>query len=263
MNLFDWKTELLPFEQAADELVAKFNGIMRDYDRLQKQSPIESVSSRVKTVASIIEKANRRRIPLEKALFQLEDIVGIRIICRFVQDIDKVVQIIRERSAFDMKILQEEDYVNNAKASGYRSYHITIEYSVIQFSKIIKVKCEIQIRTLAMNFWATIEHSMRYKFNGKVPDDIKDRLQSCSEAAFNLDMEMSRIRHDLIEAKDLTKDRDDIVDSVIENIHTLSLHISADKMSEINYQFLQFYQEGNIRKLSEFNAQLLDMIKGY
>ncbi|MGN1318319.1 MAG: GTP pyrophosphokinase family protein [Lachnospirales bacterium] len=263
MNLLDWKTELLPFEQAMDELVTKFNGMKRDFLRVQKQSPIEQVTGRVKTVASIIEKANRRRIPLDKALVQLEDIVGIRIICRFVQDIDKVVQIIRGRSAYDMKILQEEDYINNVKASGYRSYHITIEYPIIQFSKVINIKCEIQIRTLAMNFWATIEHSMRYKFNGKVPDDIKNRLISCSEAAFNLDKEMSKIRQDLFEARDLTKDRDNIVDSVIENIHALSLHISADQMSEFNYQFLQLYQEGNIQKLSEFNSQLTDLIKEY
>lgn len=263
MNLLDWKTELLPFEQAADELIAKFNGIRRDYISMNKQSPIESVSGRVKSAASIIEKANRRRIPLDKAIAQLEDIVGIRIICRFIQDIDKVIEIIRNRSDYDMKILQEEDYINNAKPSGYRSYHLTIEYPVIQFTKVKNIKCEIQIRTLAMNFWATIEHTMRYKFNGKVPDDIKKRLHTCSEAAFNLDMEMSRIRQDLIETKDVIRDRDDIVETIIKNIHRLSLFTSAEQMSEINYQFLQLYQEGNINKLSEFNAQLDKMTREY
>lgn len=263
MILLDWKKDLLPFQQAADELVAKFNGMKRDYETNNLQSPIESVTSRVKSVASIIEKANRRRIPLDKALVQLEDIVGIRVMCRFIQDIYKVVDIIRNRAQYDMKIIEEEDYIDNVKASGYRSYHITIEYPVIQFGKPINVKCEIQIRTLAMNFWATIEHSMRYKFNGNVPEDIKKRLNSCSEAAFNLDKEMSRIREDLVAAKDLMKDRDDMVASIIENIHTVSTVSSVDQMSEINYQFLQLYQEGNIEKLSEFNAQLNDMIRGY
>lgn len=263
MSLLDWKTELLPFEKAVDELIVKFNGIKNEYIILNKTSPIEQVEGRLKSVASIIEKANRRRIPLDKAMTMIEDIAGIRIICRFVQDIDKVVEIIRKRSAYDMKILQEEDYISNVKPSGYRSYHITIEYPIIINNKSIPIKCEIQIRTLAMDFWATIEHSMRYKYNGKVPDDIKKRLHSCSEAAFNLDMEMSRIRQDLIEARDLTFDRDNIVESIIANIHKLSLHISMEEMSEFNYQFLELYQEGNIDKLSEFNAQLEDLNKEY
>lgn len=261
MNLLDWKTELLPYEQAVDELTVKFNGMKRDFLMLHKQSPIESVTGRVKTVASIIEKTNKRRIPLNEALNQLEDIAGVRIICRFVQDIDRVVQLIRKRAKYDMKILQEEDYIINVKDSGYRSYHLTIEYPVLQFSEVKNVKCEIQIRTMAMDFWATIEHSMRYKFNGKMPDDIKERLHSCAEAAFNLDMEMAQIRHDLIEAKDLNKDRDDLVDLIIEHIHELSLYLSADQMSEINYQFLQLYQEGNLIKLSEFRRQLQDLLE--
>ena len=92
-------------------------------------------------------------------------------------------------------------------------------------------------------------------------DDIKERLHSCAEAAFNLDMEMAQIRHDLIEAKDLNKDRDDLVDLIIEHIHELSLYLSADQMSEINYQFLQLYQEGNLIKLSEFRRQLQDLLE--
>ncbi len=259
MSFLDWKTELLPFEKAVDELIVKFNGIKSEYFILENTSPIEQVEGRLKSVASIIEKANKRRIPLDKALTTLEDIAGIRIICRFVQDIDKVVEIIRKRANYDMKILQEEDYINNVKQSGYRSYHMTIEYNVIMNNEAFPVKCEIQIRTLAMDFWAKIEHSMRYKYNGKVPDDIKKRLHSCSEAAFNLDMEMSRIRQDLIEARDLISDRDNIVDAIIANIHKLSLHISMEEMSEFNYQFLELYQEGNIDKLSEFNAQLEDL----
>ncbi len=263
MNLIDWKAELLPYEQAVDELITKFKGMQRDYYQIKKQSPFESVYGRVKSVASIIKKANKRRIPLDKVFTQLEDIAGVRIICMFVQDIYKVVDIIKKRSAYDMKIIQEEDYITNVKESGYRSYHITIEYPIIQFNEIINVKCEIQIRTMAMNFWSTIEHSTRYKYNGKIPDDIKNRLHSCAEAAFNLDNEMYQIRQDLIEATTLDKDRDDIVSSVIDNIHTLSLHSTVEQMSEINYQFLQLYQEGNMQKLSEFNLQLIDMNKGY
>lgn len=256
----NWKLDLLPYEKCVNELVVKFNDIRQEYLRENKQPPIEEVEGRIKSVASIIEKANRRRIPLEKSLEQLEDIAGVRIICRFFQDIDKVLEIIRKRSIYDMKILQEEDYIKNAKESGYRSYHVTIEYPVIIANECRPIKCEIQIRTMAMNFWSTIEHSLRYKYNGKVPDNIKNRLQSCADAAFRLDMEMSSIRQDLIDSHTLIDDRESIVDSIVDNIHKLSLVTSVEKMSEFNYQFLQLYQEGNILKLAEFNEQLKDLI---
>lgn len=263
MNVVNWKLDLLPFEKCVNEIVVKLNDIKEEFLRKDIHSPIESVEGRVKSVASIIEKATKRHIPSDKILTQLEDIAGVRIICRFCQDIDKVVEIIKKRELYDMKILQEEDYISNVKDSGYRSYHITIEYPVIVGNELIPVKCEIQIRTLAMDFWATIEHSMRYKYNGKVPDDIQERLKSSSEAAHILDMEMSKIRQDLLDATDLIKDRDNIVESIMENIHTLSENISAEQMSEYNYQFLQLYQEGNIDKLSEFNEQLNDLNKEY
>ena len=161
MGIINWQKELLPFEQAVDELVVKFNGIKRDYMRLDKQCPIEQVEGRVKKVSSILEKANRRNIPINQAIDKLEDIAGIRIICRFVADIDTVVNIIRQRSDFDMKILEEEDYVGNPKESGYRSYHITIKYPILYGETRKDVVCEVQIRTLAMNFWSTIEHSLK------------------------------------------------------------------------------------------------------
>lgn len=259
--LFDWKQALIPYEQAVDELVIKFKGIKREYQIANKISPIEEVSGRVKTVASIIEKANRRNIPLEKAIDTLEDIAGIRIICRFVDDIQEVINIIRKRNGADMKIIQEEDYITNTKTSGYRSYHITINYPMFIQGEYKEIKCELQIRTLAMNFWATIEHSLRYKFDRNVPPEIKRRLKVCAEAAYKLDEEMDKIKDELMESQHYMETREQLIDKIIHNIHELYNSPGVENKNEYNYQFINLYQEGNMDKLREFNAELETLLK--
>lgn len=259
--LLDWKQALLPYEQAVDELVIKFKGIMREYHTANMISPIEDVTGRVKTVASIIEKANRRNIPLEKALDVLEDIAGIRIICRFVDDIQEVIELIRKRNGKDMEILEEEDYITNTKTSGYRSYHITISYPMFVQGEYKKIKCELQIRTLAMNFWATIEHSLRYKFDRNVPTEIKNRLKACAEAAYKLDEEMDKIKDELMESQQFMESREQLINKIIHNIHELYNSSNVKNKNEYNYQFINLYQEGNIDKLREFNAELETLLK--
>ena len=122
------------YEQAVEELKVKFNGIREEYIRLEEYSPIEYVTGRVKKISSILEKAKRKGIAIEDIEERIEDIAGIRIICQFVKDIDKVVHLIRNRDGKDLKILEERDYIKNIKPSGYRSYHIIIKYP-IQTSK--------------------------------------------------------------------------------------------------------------------------------
>ena len=119
--------------------------------------------------------------------------------CQFVDDIYEVVRLIRQRNDFDIVI--ERDYIQNKKASGYRSYHIVLEYPVQRIEGEEKILVEIQIRTLAMNFWATIEHSLNYKYKGEFPDTIHERLERAAEAAFLLDEEMSQIREEIQEAQ--------------------------------------------------------------
>ncbi len=254
--LLDWKQALLPYEQAVDELVIKFKGIRREYQIADMISPIEEVTGRVKTVASIIEKANRRNIPLEKALYTLEDIAGIRIICRFVDDIQEVIRLIRKRDGADLEIIEEEDYITNTKNSGYRSYHITINYPMFIQGEYKKIKCELQIRTLAMNFWATIEHSLRYKFDKNVPPEIKNRLKACAEAAYKLDEEMDKIKDELMESQQYMESREQLIDRIIHNIHNVYNNSQIENKNEYNYQFIKLYQEGNVEKLRQYNAEL-------
>lgn len=259
--LVDWKQALLPYEQAVDELIIKFKGIMREYRTANLISPIEDVTGRVKTVASIIEKANRRNIPLDKALDVLEDIAGVRIICRFVDDIQEVIKLIRKRHGYDMEVIEEEDYITNTKTSGYRSYHITINYPMFVQGEYRKIKCELQIRTLAMNFWATIEHSLRYKFDKNVPAEIKNRLKVCAEAAYKLDEEMDKIKDELMESQQFMENREELIDKIIHNIHNIYNNTTIENKNEYNYQFIKLYQEGNVEKLKQYNTDLENILK--
>ncbi len=129
----------------------------------------------------------------------MQDLAGIRIVTQFVEDIETVVALIRKRK--DFEIIEERDYIEKKKESGYRSYHLVLRYPVQTIEGEKKVLVELQVRTLAMNFWATIEHSLNYKYSGEIPEDVKMRLQRAAEAAFLLDEEMSNIREEVQEAQ--------------------------------------------------------------
>ena len=197
-----WDVFLSPYKQAVDELKVKLKGMRSQFSIVNANSPIEFVTGRIKPLASIYDKSLQKGIPFEpsdKLATELQDIVGVRIMCQFVDDISAVTELIRQRN--DMKVIEEKDYITHSKPSGYRSHHMIIEYPVetIQGRKI--VIAEIQIRTLAMNFWASIEHSLNYKYKGEFPEEIKERLQNAAEAAFRLDEEMSQIRSEIQEAQ--------------------------------------------------------------
>lgn len=197
----NWQHFLLPYQQAVNELKVKLRGMRKQYQDQTQRSPIEFVTGRVKPVDSIKEKMIRRHVSEDRLEQDMQDIAGLRIMCQFVEDIYEVVDLLRARS--DMNILEERDYVTNVKPSGYRSYHIVIEYPVQLITGEKKILAEIQIRTLAMNFWATIEHSLNYKYQGAFPSDLSARLKSAAEAAFKLDNEMSEIREEIQEAQNL------------------------------------------------------------
>ncbi|WEV43139.1 GTP pyrophosphokinase family protein [Lactobacillus sp. ESL0684] len=195
----DWDNFLWPYGEAVNELKVKFRCLRQGFLTKGEHSPIEFVVGRVKSVDSIKEKMQRRVISPEVIETDMQDIAGIRIVCQFVDDIYKVVDLIHARD--DMDVMEERDYVQNAKSSGYRSYHMVISYVVYQPEGAKKILAEIQIRTLAMNFWATVEHTLNYKYQGVYPDDISQRLKSTAETAYKLDEEMSLIKDEVQEAQ--------------------------------------------------------------
>lgn len=197
-----WDRFLAPYKQAVDEMKIKFKGMRREFETVNTNSPIEFVTGRVKPLASIYDKTLEKGIvfePSEELAHELQDIAGIRMMCQFVGDIETVVGLLRKRK--DLRIIEEKDYISHEKQSGYRSYHVIVEYPVQTIDGQQWILAEIQIRTLAMNFWASIEHSLNYKYKGDFPAEIKERLQRAAEAAFQLDEEMSQIRDEIQEAQ--------------------------------------------------------------
>ncbi|RNF38484.1 GTP pyrophosphokinase [Planococcus salinus] len=197
-----WDRFLVPYKQAVDELKVKFKGMRGQYETDSTNSPIEFVTGRVKPLASIYDKSLEKGIPFEpseKLARHMQDIAGLRMMCQFVGDIQTVVELLRQRN--DLRIIEEKDYISREKKSGYRSYHVIVEYPVQTIRGEKKIVVEIQIRTLAMNFWASIEHSLNYKYKGAFPEEIQLRLQRAAEAAFQLDEEMSQIRDEIQEAQ--------------------------------------------------------------
>ncbi|WP_332689156.1 GTP pyrophosphokinase [Halalkalibacter lacteus] len=197
----NWNIFLTPYRQAVEELKIKLKGIREQYQQSSKHTPIEFVTGRVKPISSIIDKAKRKNIPLDQLEEEMQDLAGVRIVTQFVEDIETVISLIRTRK--DFEIIEERDYIIEKKPSGYRSYHIVLRYPVQTIEGEKKILVELQIRTLAMNFWATIEHSLNYKYSGEIPEDIKMRLQRAAEAAFLLDEEMSIIRDEVREAQEI------------------------------------------------------------
>ena len=126
MEIQLWKDILNPYELAVEELLVKFNHLIKEYQDRGMYSPMEQVCGRVKSISSILDKAQKKNIEVDKIEEQLDDIAGIRIICQFVEDIEKVADLIRNRS--DMQVVTEKDYINHMKSSGYRSYHMIVSY---------------------------------------------------------------------------------------------------------------------------------------
>lgn len=195
----NWESTLAPYEQVVDELKVKLKRMRAQFEYESRHSPIEFITGRVKPVPSILEKAEERKIEFDNIEKEIQDIAGLRVVCQFVDDIYTVVNMLRTRK--DFTIVEEKDYIEKEKESGYRSFHMIIEYPVETIHGLVTVLAEIQIRTLAMNFWATNEHSLNYKYKGRIPADIKARLQRAAEAAFKLDEEMSKIKNEVNEAE--------------------------------------------------------------
>lgn len=256
-----WSEFLAPYRLAVDELVVKFNHITEELRAKGQYSPIEQVVGRVKRISSIVEKANKKNIPLYDIENRIEDIAGIRIICQFEDDIANVIKMIRNRS--DCTILEERDYINNKKKSGYRSYHIIIEYNVEDLTGKRTVPVEIQIRTLAMNFWAIIEHSLQYKYKGNMPENVSVRLKNAAEAIVQLDSEMSAIRNEIVDAQNSFQIKAGIVSQILNNIQNLYKVANSRDVEKIQKEFYEIYATEDLNTLMKFNKELDMISEGY
>jgi putative GTP pyrophosphokinase len=191
------KNMLLVYEWGRKAFMTKLDIINEDFKYFHSNNPIEHIKSRIKSPESIAEKLCRLNLDqtADNAREFIKDIAGIRIICAFAKDIYYLADILRNLP--DVKILSEKDYVSNPKPSGYRSFHIASEIPVYFSGKTEQVPVEVQIRTEAMDFWATLEHKVRYKYNEHIPPHLGDELCICAEKIAELDNRMFLI-HDII-----------------------------------------------------------------
>lgn len=261
MEIQLWKEILTPYDLAVKEMLVKFNHIIKEYKSRDLYSPIETVNGRVKSISSILEKCRKKDIPIEAVTEKIEDIAGIRIMCQFVEDIYNVVEIIKKRK--DMIIVQEKDYIKNVKPSGYRSYHLIVKYDVETMEGCKTIFAEIQIRTLAMNFWATIEHSLQYKYRRNIPDRIRERLNASAEAILRLDQEMSSIHDEIMDAQSSYIIHANIVSDILNNIQNLYKIANKKEVVKIQDEFFEIYKKNNLAELRSFARQLDIMAEGY
>ena len=261
MEIQLWRSILCPYELAVRELIVKFEHIISEHRENDLYSPIEQVSGRVKSVSSILEKMQRKHIPMERMEEEVEDIAGIRIICQFEEDIETVASLIQNRS--DMTIKSEKNYLKHVKQSGYRSLHLIIYYTVETLNGPRKLQAEIQIRTMAMDFWATIEHSLQYKYKGDMPPHVAERLTNAADAIILLDQEMSSVRDEIMDAQNSSQMQSNLVKDILNNIENLYRVSSEREITKIQTEFLRVFHTKDLKQLERFHRQLDIIEEGY
>lgn len=250
----DWTQFLVPYEQTVEELKVKFKTLRLELRNREEYSPIEFVTGRVKRISSIIDKAKRLGVPMDQLESGIEDIAGIRIMCQFEEDIQRLAALIRSRE--DLKLVYEKDYITHRKESGYRSYHMIVEYPVQTALAMKRVLAEIQIRTLAMNFWATIEHSLNYKYKEKLPSEISQRLRKASEAAYQLDREMSSIREEIVESQMLFEDHSKLVSGVLQDVQELYYYRQVKAAVRYQERIYELLEKDDMEGIKEVASDL-------
>lgn len=200
------------YESAISEIETKLEIIDSEFQSTFQRNPIHSIQSRVKSPQSIAKKLIKKNIPItaESILANLHDIAGVRVVCHYVEDIYEVARYLSLHD--DITLLNQKDYIKNPKPSGYRSLHLIVSVPVYLSTGKKIVPVEIQIRTIAMDFWASLEHQLKYKTSSKVPDELSEELKKCAETIHNTDMKMQSIYHQINDIDDDDDDSDNILD---------------------------------------------------
>ena len=194
---FQFQEIMMIYESAIKQIETKLEILNKEYKVTGRRNPIETVKSRIKSPESIANKLIKRNLPVtfESMTANLHDIAGVRVICPYISDIYTVRDILLKQP--DIKKIEEKDYIAFPKESGYRSLHVVVEMPVYLSNTEHHIKVEIQLRTIAMDFWASLEHELRYKTTAKIPEGIRRELRHCAETIAMTDQEMEEIAIEL------------------------------------------------------------------
>lgn len=196
-DIDSWKEVQLIYNSALKQISTKLEILNDEFQHVHRYNPIEHIKSRIKTPESIVKKLKKHgyESTIDNMVKYVNDIAGIRVICSFTSDIYQIAEMISNQS--DIKVISVKDYIVNPKASGYKSYHMLVSVPVYLSDRIENTKVEIQIRTVAMDFWASLEHKIHYKFEGNAPEHIREQLVECAQMVSALDARMLYLNEEI------------------------------------------------------------------
>lgn len=194
-----WKSVMFLYDSALKEVNTKIEILNNEFVHIYNYNPIEHIKSRLKTPDSIVKKLKRYgfEVTIDNMVEKLSDIAGIRIICSFTSDIYQIAEMITKQS--DVTVLYVKDYIKNPKPNGYKSYHMVVTIPIYLTDGPVDTKVEIQIRTIAMDFWASLEHKIYYKFEGNAPAYLQKELKACADVVNMLDVKMFSLNQAILE----------------------------------------------------------------
>lgn len=193
-----WKTSIFLYESALKQISTKIDIMNNEFIQVYGYTPIEHIKSRLKTPESIVKKLKRHglEVTIENMMNRLSDIAGIRITCSFTRDIYQIADMIAKQK--DITVLYVKDYIKQPKNNGYKSYHMIVTLPIYLSTGPVETKVEIQIRTVAMDFWASLEHKIYYKFEGDAPDSLQAELKACADMVDMLDAKMFSLNQSIL-----------------------------------------------------------------
>lgn len=197
-----WETVMFLYNSALKEVGTKVDILNDEFVHIHKYNPIEYIKSRIKTPESIVKKLRRNgyESTIQNMVAYVKDIAGIRIVCSFTSDIYRLAEMIGKQN--DLTVISIKDYIRHPKESGYKSFHMIVTVPIFLSDRVVDTKVEIQIRTIAMDFWASLEHKIYYKFEGNAPDYISRDLRECAEIVADLDAKMLQLNEAILETRE-------------------------------------------------------------
>lgn len=196
-DIDSWNEVTLVYSAALRQVQTKIEILNEEFQHVHQYNPIEHIKSRIKSPESIVKKLRRHgyESTIENMVNHCNDIAGIRIICSFTSDLYQIVDMLKKQK--DLEIVAIKDYITYPKASGYKSYHLIVSIPVYLSDRIVNTRVEIQVRTVAMDFWASLEHKIHYKFEGDAPEHIKNELVECARMVSDLDARMLHLNEEI------------------------------------------------------------------